>query len=368
MSNELRNRILKASTSEYKGTLEESEIFNNQDVIPTPIPALNIAYSGRLDGGVPTGITVWAGPSKHFKTMFCLISAAAYMKKYPDATLIFYDNEFGSPKEYFESVGIDPSRVVHIPFLTMEDLRTDITNVLKSIKRGDKAIIIVDSYGNSASAKEVKDAEDGSEKADMTRAKTGKSLFRIITPHAKLKDIPVLVVAHTYDTMEMYSKKVVSGGTGIYYSAANIYIIGRQQEKDGADLAGYNFVINVEKSRYTKEKSKIPITVLREGGIQKWSGMLELAVAGGYIHRPNNRTYLVTDPETGEVLDETRYTRAQIVANGEVFRRLFSETTFPEYIKRTFMVATGPLVREDDIVDEFDEFDEDFIEEEVDDN
>jgi hypothetical protein len=37
----------------------------------------------------------------------------------------------------------------------------------------------------------------------------------------------------------------------------NIFILGHQQEKDGTEIVGYNFIINVEKSRYVKEKSKI---------------------------------------------------------------------------------------------------------------
>jgi hypothetical protein len=71
----------------------------------------------------------------------------------------------------------------------------------------------------------------------------------------------------------MYSKAVVSGGTGIYYSADNIFIIGRQQEKTDKTIDGYHFILNVEKSRYIKEKSKIPISVLYNGGINKWSGL-----------------------------------------------------------------------------------------------
>ena len=39
------------------------------------------------------------------------------------------------------------------------------------------------------SIKETQDALDGKEKADMTRAKTLKSLFRIVTPQFTLKEI-----------------------------------------------------------------------------------------------------------------------------------------------------------------------------------
>jgi hypothetical protein len=84
----------------------------------------------------------------------------------------------------------------------------------------------------------------------------------------------MVVVNHTYKEIGMFPKDIVGGGTGSYYSADNIYILGRQQDKDGTEIVGYHFIINVEKSRYVKEKSKIPISVSFEGGIQKYSGLL----------------------------------------------------------------------------------------------
>ncbi len=77
----------------------------------------------------------------------------------------------------------------------------------------------------------------------MSRAKQIKSLFRMVTPHLTLKDIPMVVVNHTYKEIGLYPKDIVGGGTGSYYSADNIYILGRQQEKEGTDLIGYNFII-----------------------------------------------------------------------------------------------------------------------------
>ena len=47
---------------------------------------------------------------------------------------------------------------------------------------------------------------------------------------------PFIGIAHTYDTQEMFSKKVVSGGTGLYYSADDIWILGRRQNKVGTEF------------------------------------------------------------------------------------------------------------------------------------
>ena len=223
---------------------------------------MNVALSGSVDGGLAPGLTVLAGPSKHFKTSFGLIMAAAYLKKYKDAVLLFYDSEFGSPQSYFEQYDIDTERVLHTPITNVEELKCDLIGQLEELDRKDKVVVMIDSVGNLASKKELEDAINEKSVADMSRAKALKGLFRMTTPYLNMKDIPLIAVNHTYMEIGMFPKAVVSGGTGIYYSADNIWILGRRQNKQGTEVTGYDFVINVEKSRYVKEKSKIPILSL----------------------------------------------------------------------------------------------------------
>lgn len=263
----LLEKIKKNSTIKDSSILSKSKLFTEKDMIPTAIPMVNVALSGRLDGGLTPGLTMWAGPSKHFKTAFSLLMAKSYMEKYDESVLLFYDSEFGTPQSYFDTFAIDTDRVIHSPITDIEQLKFDIMAQLENINRGDRVIIIIDSIGNLASKKEVEDALDQKSVADMSRAKQVKSLFRMITPHLNLKDIPMVVVNHTYKEIGMFPKDIVGGGTGSYYSADNIFILGRQQEKEGTEIVGYNFIINVEKSRYVREKSKIPVTVSFEGGI-----------------------------------------------------------------------------------------------------
>ena len=152
----------------------------------------------------------------------------------------------------------------------------------------------------------MEDAINEKSVADMSRAKALKGLFRMLTPYLNMKDIPLIAVNHTYKEIGLFPKDVVSGGTGIYYSADNIWIIGRRQDKSGGEIKGYHFVINIEKSRYVKEKSKIPISVSWEGGVQKYSGLLDVAMVGGYCTKPSPGWYAKVDKETGEVGDKVR--------------------------------------------------------------
>lgn len=343
----LINRLIKNSTVKETEILTESKIYGHKDMIVTAVPMVNVALSGRVDGGLTPGLTVLAGPSKHFKSAFSLLMASAYLKQYPDAALLFYDSEFGTPQAYFDSFGIGLDRVVHTPITDIEELKFDLMKQLGELQRDDKVVIVIDSVGNLASKKEVEDAENQKSVADMSRAKSLKSLFRMVTPHLTLKDIPLIVVNHTYKEIGLYPKDIVGGGTGIYYSADTIWILGRQQDKDGTEIQGYHFVINVEKSRYVKEKSKIPITVSYEGGIKKWSGLLDLAIEGGYVVKPSNGWYQIVDRSTGEVTGN-KMRAADIEDNKSVWRQMLSDTDFAEFIKNKYTLATGSLVRDDD--------------------
>lgn len=343
----LLDKIKKNSTIKDSAVLADSKFFTKKDMIPTTIPAINVALSGRLDGGLTPGLTMWAGPSKHFKTMFSLIMAKSYLDKYPESVLLFYDSEFGTPVDYFKTLGIDMDRVVHTPITDVEQLKFDIMKQLEGIERGDRVMVMIDSIGNLASKKEVEDALDGKSVADMSRAKQIKSLFRMVTPHLTLKDIPMVVVNHTYKEIGLYPKDIVGGGTGSYYSADNIFILGRQQEKDGAELAGYNFIINVEKSRYVREKSRIPITVRFDGGISRWSGLLDMALESGHVVKPSNGWYSRVDLETGEVGDK-KY-RLKDTDTKEFWLPILTSKTFQEWVKDNYQISSGQLMTDEDI-------------------
>jgi RecA/RadA recombinase len=337
------DKLKKASTIKETSVLSKSKFFTDKDMIQTDVPIVNVALSGNLDGGLTPGLTMFAGPSKHFKTAFALLMAKSYMKKYEDAVVLFYDSEFGTPQSYFDAFDIDTERVLHTPITDVEQLKHDIMNQLQNIEKTDKVIIVLDSIGNLASKKEVEDSIEGKSVADMSRAKQMKSLFRMVTPHLTIKDIPMVVVNHTYKEIGMFPKDIVGGGTGSYYSADTIWILGRQQDKDGSEIVGYNFIINVEKSRYVREKSKIPVTVSFDGGINKWSGLLDIAIEGNFVVKPSNGWYAKVDQETGEVLDKKRFAETQ---TEEFWKDILADERFKEFVRKKYEITYSSIMGE----------------------
>ncbi len=338
----IMDKLKKNSKIKETAILSKSQFFRDKDFVTTDVPMINVALAGDVDGGLSSGLTVLAGASKHFKTSFALKIASAYMRKHPESVMLFYDSEFGSPQQYFETFGIDIDRVLHTPITDVEKLKFDLVGQLENLERDDKVIIVIDSIGNLASKKEMEDALNEKSVADMSRAKALKGLFRMVTPYLTMKNIPLLAVNHTYKEIGLFPKDIVGGGTGIYYSADNIWIIGRQQDKVGTEIKGYHFVINVEKSRFVREKSKIPISVSWEGGIQKWSGLLDVAMAGGYVTKPSPGWYQRTGEENKVRVVET--------LTEEFWKPIFEGTDFKDHIKKSYKI--GSVVSMEDYKDD----------------
>lgn len=352
----IKNKFLKNTSIKHASMLDDSNFFKERDVAPTSIYALNIAYSGSLFGGVGTGLTLFAGPSKHFKSLYTLLSIKAWLDKYKDAICLFYDSEFGTPSSYFNAIGVDTSRVIHIPITNVEELKSDVVKQLNIIEESDKVIIAIDSLGNMASAKEIDDALAEKSVADMTRAKALKSFTRMITPILTTKNVPMIGVNHTYQEIGMFPKTIMGGGTGLLYAANTVFFITKAQEKEGSEIAGWTFTLVVDKSRFVKEKSKIPITVKFDKGIDIYTGLLDIAQNTGHVIKPNQGWY-------SRVIDgvvEDKKWRAKDTSTKEFWQVLLDDPSFDEEIGKIYKVALSDMVdpselSEEEIIDQIDD-------------
>ena len=166
--------------------------------------------------------------------------------------------------------------------------------------------------------------------------------IKSITPVGKhnVYDISVADVEHY-----ILDNGVASHNTGSYYSADNIFILGRQQEKDEKtkEITGYDFIINVEKSRYVKEKSKIPVTVSFDGGISKWSGLLNLALESGHVVKPTVGWYSRVDTNTGEV--EEKKFRINDTDTSAFWNQILKQKSFSDFVENKYRVSSGNIMQ-----------------------
>lgn len=147
--------------------------------------------------------------------------------------------------------------------------------------------------------------------------------------------------------VEHYALKngVITHNTGGMYSANQVFIISKAQEKDGTQLLGYKFTINIEKSRYVREKSKFPFYVKFEGGIDKWSGLFDIALELEFLKKISAQKYSQVDPETGEIF-EASYKRKELDTK-DFWIPMLSDKRFQDAVKQRYQLGQDALIRED---------------------
>lgn len=356
----LIDKLKKTTLTDSKACVFSESDYLDRNFIDVKNYALNIALSGDLFGGIQDrGILGIAGPSKHFKSMYAAIIAAGWLKSDPDAVVLFYDSEFGTSKVYMENAGINKEsqeRILHVPITNIEELKFDLSKKLgvgsKNIKNddaiseSDKVLIIIDSIGNLASLKETEDAGDQKTVEDMSRAKKLKSLFRIITPKLILKRVPLIFINHTYSEQGLFPKTIMSGGQGPLLSANDVWFVRKSKEKEGQDLTGFNFNILIDKSRMLKEGSVIPFNVKMNEPINKYSGLLDIALDLGFVYKPANGWYsvnLYTVDDNGQIVDnksEQKFRKKDTMGD-EFWMPLINHEFFNTCIKKHYTHARG---------------------------
>lgn len=65
----LKAKLLKNSTIELTASMDKSKVYGKKDIVPVSVPMINVALSGNIDGGITSGLTCIAGPSRHFKCL-----------------------------------------------------------------------------------------------------------------------------------------------------------------------------------------------------------------------------------------------------------------------------------------------------------
>ena len=100
----------------------------------------------------------------------------------------------------------------------------------------------------------------------------------------------------------------------------------------------------MEKSRFVKEKSKIPVSVSFDGGIQKYSGLLDLALAGNFVVKPNNGWYQKVDRATGELMGTK--VREKDTLNKEFWDEILASTEFQKYVIDNYQIGHAAMMQE----------------------
>lgn len=296
--------------------IEDNKYVNNQTFISTGIYILDAAISTNvLGGGIPSNkMTVFAGLSGTGKTFLALNIAKNAQKQ--GYFIIYLDSEGAIDINTTKNFGIDPKFFRIDPIVTVEQFKVYMAKLLKKLEDAKeegseipKMMIVLDSLGNLASEKEVTDAEDGESKGDMGgRTKVLKSLFRIIINKLNILSIPLICIAHTYQTMEIYSQERVSGGSGPIYNASVIMMLSKAKLKTGEEddytsTSGIIVTARADKNRLAKPK-KVKFEIVFAGGsCNPYLGLDQFLIPENFkvIGIAKGKPVKKTDEITGEI-------------------------------------------------------------------
>lgn len=259
---------------------------------------LNAALSGSLFGGIADNkITVFAGESSTGKSYFILSILHSWMKANPDGSVIYFDTESAITNAMLSDHGLDLDRIVKVEPETIEQFRQSAVAILDNYeKSGSKAPIfmVLDSLGNLSSAKEVQDIRDQKDSRDMTKAQLIRGTFRVLRLRlAKLK-VPMIVANHTYQVVGAYvPTKAMSGGGGLVYVSDCIAMLSKTKERDAEkNITGNVITVKMAKSRLSRENCEIDTRISYVGGLDRYFGLLEMAVDAGLVTEPSKGRYL----------------------------------------------------------------------------
>lgn len=259
---------------------------------------LNALMSGSIYGGFPLGkISALAGPSKVGKSFFCLSTMKLLLDKDPKAIIILFETESALTKDVLINFGIDVSRVVVLPVDTVQRFRHQCMKFLNNYDKQPKAdrrpiLIILDSLGMLSTEKEIGDISDGKDTRDMTRAQLIKGSFRALTLKLGKLGIPFVLTNHTYMTQGLFAQTVQGGGTGLEYAASTVVFLSKKKDKVGSDVVGNIIHCKLDKGRLTKENSLIDTAIRYDTGLQRWYGMIDLAIEAGIWQKSGTRIEL----------------------------------------------------------------------------
>ena len=283
--NDFLKDIIKTTGNEYAALVSDGvEAGDVDSFIDTGSYVFNALLSGSIYGGLPSNkITAIAGESATGKTFFLMGMVKNFLDENPDAGCLYFESESAITQQMVIDRGIDPNRMVMIPVTTVQEFRTQAIKVLDGYLAKDESdrkpmMMCLDSLGMLSTTKEVEDTSEGKETRDMTRAQVLKAAFRVLTLKLGRAKVPMVVTNHTYDSMGLFSTKEMGGGSGLKYAASSIVFLSKKKEKDGTEVIGNIVHCKNHKSRLTMENKMVDVRLTYDKGLDKYYGLLDLAI------------------------------------------------------------------------------------------
>jgi RecA/RadA recombinase len=315
--------VIKETGNEYASLVSDGASGDVDSFIDTGSYIFNALLGGSIHRGLPSNkITAIAGESATGKTFFVLGMCKNFLDKNPDGGVIFFESESAITKDIVEERGIESSRMVIMPVTTVQEFRHQSLTVLdkyieQNVKERKPLLLVLDSLGMLSTTKEMEDTQAGKETKDMTRAQIVKAAFRVLTLKLGKAKVPLIITNHTYDVIgSMFPQKEMGGGSGLKYAASSIVYLSKRKEKDGTEIVGNIIHCKNYKSRLTKENKVVDVRLTYDKGLDRYYGLLDLALKHNIFKQVSTRIELPDGSKTfGKTInnDPTKYFTKEIL-------------------------------------------------------
>lgn len=283
-------KIGKKSTVGYAYVGDNFEELRIKNWIDTGNYLLNCQISGDVNRGIPGNkIVEFAGPTSTGKTFFSQEIVKSAQKQGFD--VIYYDTEGAQDLESLVSRGIDINKLMLIKLSTVQELNMSIMELLKDITEKDKVLIVLDSIGQLGTSKEKQDIYDKKETKDMTRAQGIKAFTRLVSVELNTKNIPLIIINHTYANLGYGAPLKKAGGSGMDFTPSCSLILTKKQDKaKNNEVIGAIITVKTDKSRLSRMGMKTELNINFTTGLSRYSGLLEYAMEGKFVTKGSNKT------------------------------------------------------------------------------
>jgi len=321
--------------SSYLFTEDEKVEFLSTNVI-----ALNLLFSGKVDGGIPLGrMSMISAPSMLGKSFVAYGIVKNAQKKGKQVCII--DTERAFSFQFAHAIGIDirPEKLVVLQENSIEDVGGIITTICDGVSKEERKNIffVIDSWGALVTSKTMDNAYTGNDKADFTVPKKKNTLANIMLN----TKATFFVVNHVYDNVGgMGDTLKVPGGRKIVFNC-DCVVLGRSRSKEkksvsNPEIIGHIITAETYKSRFSKEKSKLKFRIKVNGGLDIFYGILEDALEGGFIDIPK-----MGYCSRMHIKDDTPVKNTNVYTS-DFWLPVFRDTDFKDYLEKKYTYS-NPL-------------------------
>lgn len=281
----------------------------DRDYLNTGSTVLNLACSGRIDGGYPKGVFVLTvGDSSSGKTWLALtaLAEACLSPEFKDYRLIADFSENGvlyDVRDYFGDTlakRLEPpagTRSKPVYSSTVEEMYFHLDDAVKAgkpfifIEDSLDALVPEDDVEHFHNAKKAHDkGKDASGSYGTAKAKLHSSFLRVVQNDLRKSGSLLIGLSQTRDNIgfgAMFNPKTRSGGKALrFYARLELWTSVKERLKKrvmGADrVAGFLMQVEVKKNHVSGWEGKIEVPFYKGYGVDDVGGCVHWLVSEGY--------------------------------------------------------------------------------------